>query len=177
MLRKITGILLLACLIAPFGGFYVFLQLKKKQVKKDIRLNLASFIGNNNLVVFSFSKEDIKTLEWKDNHEFEYEGQMYDIIESNIVGETIHYKCFHDTKETSLNKKIEQLIARITGSNPQKKENQERLISFIKIQYMPTKELKNVVKTFSIKKKFFIYNEFGFNEFYNPPPAPPPKTT
>ena len=177
MLRKITGILLLACLVVPFVGYYLFLQHKKTQVKKDIRLNLSSFVGNDNLVALSFSKEDIKTLKWKDNHEFEYKGQMYDIVESNIVGETIHYKCFHDTKETSLNKKIEQLIARITGSNPQKNENQERLISFIKIQYLPTKELMNVAKTFSINKKFFIYNEFSFNEFYNPPPAPPPKAT
>lgn len=64
------------------------------------------------LVLLKFSKKDAETkLRWEHAKEFEYKGQMYDIVSAEIRGDSIFYRCWWDYEETNLNKKLKKLVA------------------------------------------------------------------
>lgn len=105
ILKKLTGIFLLAIMLVPFTGTYFWLQYQKKIIRKEVKTKIINKIDRKELVMFIFTKEETETkLRWEHSKEFEYLGQMYDIVESNTNGDTITYWCWHDHKETKLNK-------------------------------------------------------------------------
>ena len=90
------------------------------------------------LVLLSFTEEENqKLLRWEHEGEFEFNGQMYDIVETEVRDGLISYWCWPDNKETILNNQIKTLVAKALGSHPQQKEQQKRLITFLQISYLP----------------------------------------
>lgn len=88
------------------------------------------------LVLLKFTKAEKETkLRWKHSKEFEFKGQMYDVVESEISGDTLFYRCWWDNEETKLNKKLTNLVSDILGNNQQNKENNKRLVQFFKSLY------------------------------------------
>lgn len=88
------------------------------------------------LVLLKFTKAEKETqLRWKHSKEFEFKGQMYDVVESEISGDTLSYRCWWDNEETGLNKKLTNLVSDILGNNQQNKENNKRLVQFFKSLY------------------------------------------
>ena len=63
-----------------------FLKTKKHPDAVDIRV----------------TREEAKRLEWEDENEFRYQGQMYDVIEKKIIGNQLVFHCVSDKKETAL---------------------------------------------------------------------------
>ena len=95
-------------------------------------------MANEKLVLLSFPVTTAQDkLRWEHAGEFEFNGQMYDVVKTEIRGDTIHYWCFWDKKETTLNTRIKDLVAKAAGNHPQNKENQKRLITFLQTLYFP----------------------------------------
>ena len=111
-------------------------------------------IDKKELVLLKFTKEQSKTeLDWEHSKEFEYAGEMYDVVEETIKGDSIYYYCWWDHEETKLNKQLSDLVTKAMGQNQQNKENQNRLQNFLKTLYhfdancnppLPTLLTKNV---------------------------------
>ncbi len=80
------------------------------------------------LVPLAFSKKDAATkLKWKHSKEFEYQGEMYDIVYTDTVGnDSLQYWLFWDHEETKLNRQLASLVANALGTDPvnQKKNAQ-----------------------------------------------------
>ena len=56
-------------------------------------------IDKSELVLFKFSKEETTTkLNWKHAKEFEFNQQMYDVVEKQVSKDSIHYWCWWDFK-------------------------------------------------------------------------------
>jgi len=77
-----------------------------------LKFTLTEYLQNSNL---SNSKE------------FEYHGQMYDLVEKEIKGNNMWLWCWEDRKETSFDKKLNDLVVGAFSNNPQNKDTQERL--------------------------------------------------
>ncbi len=93
-LKNFFAILLIFCLFLPIFGTIGYLHLEKKKHRKEIRKQIFSGIKENELVVLSFSKEEILTrLNWKHDGEFEFAGHMYDIVKKDDHGGSITYHC------------------------------------------------------------------------------------
>lgn len=45
-----------------------------------------------------------------DNREFKLNGKLYDIVSSNVVGDSIIFQCINDTKEEELELKFVKLV-------------------------------------------------------------------
>lgn len=54
------------------------------------------------LVVFRFTTEETQMLEWEDEHEFRYKGQMYDVVGQQKQDGNLMIRCIQDEKETAL---------------------------------------------------------------------------
>jgi len=134
-LKVLIIILLLFSLGVPFWGTYTILQSQKKEVKEDVAEQLRKGIDTNELVLLKFSVSDSKKqLHWEHDWEFEYKGQMYDLIETTVKGDSIWYKCLWDKEETRLNRQLEKLMTWVVGSTAEAGGSDEQFI-FLKPLY------------------------------------------
>ena len=87
-------------------------------------------------MLIKFSKAEIKTkLHWKHAKEFEFNYQMYDIVEKQVSKDSIYYWCWWDFKETKLSKQLDNLLARVFQKDTQSKEKQNKIYTFYKSIY------------------------------------------
>ena len=92
---------------------YLF-HIEKAALKREIKWKMIAGIDQNELVLLKFSKEEAETkLRWEHSKEFEYDGQMYDIVSKEIKGDSIYYRCWWDYEEPALNRKLQQLVVRV----------------------------------------------------------------
>ncbi|MBK8702676.1 MAG: hypothetical protein IPN33_03045 [Saprospiraceae bacterium] len=177
-MRNLPGILLLLCLWAPFVGTYSWLKYEKKQVKREIKKKIIAGLDKSDLALVKVSTLTSKTaLHWKHAHEFEYQGQMYDVVEIQHVGDSTYYWCWWDAEETHLNRQLNQLVANALGNNPQHKETQNRLIRFVQHLYCsppPQWQLKSPPEDLCGRKAFWA-NTLPLISFTSSPPTPPPE--
>ncbi len=55
------------------------------------------------MVRLKFSKTEITTkLNWKHSKEFEFNNQMYDVVDKVVTRDSIRYWCWWDFKETEI---------------------------------------------------------------------------
>lgn len=58
--------------------------------------------NHRDVIQLSFKEDESKQLCWEDEHEFSFNGEMYDVIEKTTEGNHIFIRCIPDKKETSL---------------------------------------------------------------------------
>lgn len=111
----------MALFFAPFYGTYFYLTLQQKAIQEAVKRKLKEEILENELVTLTFSKKEIPTLlRWEHEKEFEYKGQMYDVVEVAEIGDSLQYTCWWDKAETATKKNKHILLqAGIDSSNPE----------------------------------------------------------
>ncbi len=113
-----AGLLAFCFALDPTVGSLTCLSLQKAIVRKAVDRHIVAGIEDGDLVLLKFSrKETASHLRWEDAREFEYDGRMYDIVETWAVGDTVYYRCWRDHKESELNAKIRVLAARGMGDD------------------------------------------------------------
>lgn len=90
-------------------------------------------LDRQELVRFVFSDEEISSeLKWKHSREFEYKGEMYDIVYIEASADSTVFHCWWDHEETTLNQQLKSLLAIAFNKDPLKKDRQDRLSFFLK---------------------------------------------
>lgn len=178
MITRLLGIFLLFCLIAPITYTFMVIEYQKSQIRQEVKAQLKTGLDQEELVQFKFTEEEKQLrLNWKDSKEFELNGEMYDVVETSIKGDTTYITCWHDKKETKLNKQSDQLISFVMG-NTQEEEDQDktekRLHHFFKSLYFSETATRVTAIYPEINKAYFQHQSFC-KPFIGSPPAPPPK--
>lgn len=131
-------------------------------------------IDKEELVLLKFTSEEAKNaLKWKHAKEFEFRQQMYDIVETKVVGDTTYYWCWWDHEETKLNKQLSLLVAKALNSNPQKKEKEDWLSTYFKSFYLLNSSNWNFNCTGLTNETWTVYLLVNYFT-YIPLPTPPP---
>ncbi len=90
-------------------------------------------IDPSELVLLKFTKKESREqLRWEHAKEFEYKGEMYDIVNKTELGDSIFYWCWWDYEETKLNKKLDHLLSVFLGQDPKHQQRQHLVIDFLK---------------------------------------------
>jgi len=82
-----------------------------------MRAFLRSQDNHKGVTKLSFTDEESKGLEWEDEMEFSYKGEMYDVIEKQINGNRTIFRCIADTNETSLLREFQKNTKRNTSNS------------------------------------------------------------
>jgi len=172
---KFLSISLLLLLTAPTVITFSWFQIKKIEVKRNVRTMIIDGVDNEELILLKFTAGDAeKNLRWEHSREFEYNHQMYDIVETFTDGKYIYYWCWWDREESELNQQLGAIGEEILNSNPRKKEklssrNSTSSLLFhcsnfnwLSIKVKPDFEFKN--------RNLVTYSLFSL-----PPPTPPPR--
>ncbi len=114
-LKKLLTYFLIASIFLSnsVGVIIVYNQIKifhKRAIKSSIKENTFNQI----VEVLAFPKSALNSscydIKFIDNHEFRFNGKMYDVIESWETEDTIFYKCINDSKEEQLEKSFVQYV-------------------------------------------------------------------
>jgi hypothetical protein len=173
LIRRIWGILLFISLVAPLATTFILHQIQEIQVKNTVISRFISSIGKDELVKMKFALSEKPVNNSNHTDEFVYQGELYDVLKTEIIGDTINYWCWKDKEDTKLNQQIDQLVSVALGDNPQQQENNTRLLRFLDSLYfsdIPT--LPNVY--FQDKELTYCYKPLYYPYLvYSPPSAPP----
>jgi len=151
------------------------LHFKKYRVKKEIKKRIISRLDKAELVLLKFSKDQaLSELIWEHSKEFEYHNQMYDVVETETLGDSIFYWCWWDHEETKLNKELSAWVLKTLGKDPQNKENRNELIDFYKQLFYVEPGYDKVHFKINIAQKQFQYHP-SIQDWINTTPSPPPK--
>ena len=174
-MKRFISIMLLMLLIAPPVVTFSWLHMKKRMLRKEIKWKIINGIDKEELVLLTFSNDQVEAcLKWHHSAEFEFMGEMYDVVETIFFDDSVSYYCWWDHEETLLNKKLKAMLALSAGKSKQERQQINYIIQFF-------------------QSIFFIENQFGSNSmiFNNTrldityffvvktagiiPPVPPPR--
>ncbi|HET8803629.1 MAG TPA: hypothetical protein VFM72_03560, partial [Aequorivita sp.] len=110
--------------------------------------------------------------------EFEYNGQMYDIVSKEIKGDSIFYRCWWDHEETQLNKNLKKLVASAFNQDEDNREAQKGVYLYLRSFFSPPIFDWQAVPALITE---VVYEESIHPNIFNAirisPPTPPPKTS
>ncbi|OAD90108.1 hypothetical protein A7A78_07780 [Aequorivita soesokkakensis] len=179
MKERIIAISFLFVLFAPVATIYTFLQFEKSAIRREIKGKMIAYMDPEELVLLKFTKEETETkLRWEHSKEFEYNGQMYDIVSSEIKGDSIFYRCWWDYEETELNKKLKKMVALAFNQDEENRETQEIFYSYLWSFFCT--DLFDWKATPSQNTEIVYQDAMHlniFNAIKLSPPTPPPKAS
>jgi len=173
--KTMAGILLLCVVGDPFAGSLVWLQYKKSLVRREVEKHIVAGMEDDDMVMLRFSREEARMkLRWEHHREFEYNRQMYDVVERTTVGDTIYFRCLWDKKETRLKRRMEELALRVVGKGPKIGEKSPPLISFDKSLYcgVPLFKFSSMLE---FREKIPEKSAAFYFSISGQPPTPPPR--
>lgn len=138
--RLIITLILFTALIGPVLVTTGWLQYHRYATRERIERQLYLTQESTEVVTLTFAKTDIKKLlEWEHNREFEFQGQMYDVIDANETPDSITYRCIWDKAETRIKKQLNQLVAQSLENDTQHHSRQQQIqIQLLKLYFEPT---------------------------------------
>lgn len=170
---RIFSLLVLMVWVAPAPLLHVYLHNQITMVKQRVEKHLQN-TDNEQLVTLTFTYQQARTLlRWEHAKEFEYQGEMYDIVSLQWHGNSVTFRCWHDTKETRLNKQLRHVLAQQNPLNQHQKDAQKRLFDSLKhLLFIPV--CLNFVPENLLTANILCYTPYYTNNSIRPP-APPPK--
>lgn len=173
--KAFTTILLLFVMLVPSWLGYLVLRYQKVVVQEDVKERMGEGFEEEELVELRFSHKETKMLlRWEHAGEFEYRGQMYDIIKKESTDDSLFVWCFWDQEETRLNQELAELFREGQHTDSQKEATKDKLQDFYKslfIKEEPVQATSQLYFTNQTKAHYLFY--FKSADFE--PPTPPPR--
>lgn len=164
-----------------FNSFGIFILFKYEQilVKKEIKRRIKFGVPANERLLFAITKqmEENKKSDFKrvEKGEFEYKGEMYDILYEFRKNDTTYIIAIHDPKETNLFAQLNNYISKYndwdTHHNPLAK-SKKHIKKFLK-DYLPDKtfQLIPIQSQFVILAHYLSIIKKIFISIDTPPPC------
>jgi hypothetical protein len=174
--KKLLPLFLMIGLIAPFVLTFSTLKVEKHHLKTSIKHRIIAGIDKSELVLLSFSKKEAEEkLEWEHSKEFEFKGEMYEVVETKETTDSISYWCWWDYEETQLNRQLTGLLLNCWQQNDSQKQQNNRLIQYTKNWF--SNHLAPSCPTDQTNKKAsnLIPYQRIYNNFQLEIPTPPPR--
>lgn len=156
-------------------GTYSWLSFQQYQTKKAVKNKLKHSISKDQLVRLAFTKQAEQELYWEHSKEFEYRGEMYDVVTTEHHGDSTVYLCWWDNEETELNQELAELVEDVLDTNTERSKQKKKLLNFLKTLY------HSPINGFAVTQVVVVdlhHTNIYFVNYYNiqnAPPSPPPK--
>jgi hypothetical protein len=166
-LKKTAAIFLVFLMLFLVAGYHFYFNLQLWQVKKEMKGNIAS-VNKSSLERFHFSKHEYASLEWQEENEFSFNGNLYDVVEKKVTENSITVICISDKKETAL------LTAQMHAREDANKNNAV-LLKLISIQFIAGETISPEIRVGFTGTEFFEHQS-SWNNFHPARQARPPQS-
>jgi hypothetical protein len=131
--QKIVGIALILAFVLPVCAAFLYLHLQKRQIRREVKAMLVSGLEEDDFVHITVAIGDtLSPLKWEHSHEFEYQGEMYDVVKRYAEGDSVRYVCWWDNEETECNQQLRRLAADYFGKRQDSQQSKARVKLFMK---------------------------------------------
>ena len=131
---RLFSILLLLSLVLPFAGTRLWMEYARGQVREEVKHRLFDGLPDEELVELRFSLADARTeLDWEHEREFEWNGQMYDVVRKQEIRDSLVLVCYPDNAESEIKRQLRELTERLWQSDPRQQQQHAQLRHFQKI--------------------------------------------
>ncbi|PKP33498.1 MAG: hypothetical protein CVT99_00665 [Bacteroidetes bacterium HGW-Bacteroidetes-16] len=176
-LKQLGSIVLLMLLVFPFAGTYCWLHYEKASLRKAVKKELLRGLDDGKLVRLEFTQFEIATLlNWHHAKEFEYRGQMYDIVRQSSASNTHIYWCFPDHAETRLNNQLSSLVNNLINQDKQRQQQQKETFDYYKSLFFQPVQTSNSSRV-TLSLEYFIARTEKLSSYFTTPSVPPPRLT
>jgi hypothetical protein len=159
----------------PFTGTMMYLQ-HEKGIAKHVMSEYLQAYAKKDVVDIIIHKDQIHTiLAWEHEREFEFAGEMYDVISSQIMGDSIIYQCLHDAKETSINKRILSFIKSYLKDESGSDVSLIVYSDIFKVLHHPITSFIGEHILIEMRSVFIGYDLSTKPQYFNQPSIPPPR--
>lgn len=162
-------------LMAPIFSAYFAFQYRSSTIRQEVEAQIEEGIEEHDLVLLKFTHEETETLlRWEHSREFEFNQQMYDIVETEVFEDSIFYLVYWDIEETELKNGYKDLITGILGV--EKNSSKHRILlklGFRSIYFLEHKENLALLE----RSKRITFPKIGYDLLTQcyPPLSPPPR--
>ncbi len=143
---------MLSVLLFQSVGYVVFYKYLIKKHRHDIKTSILRELPDEALTIIRVPLADPGSvpLEFEHAEEFKLNGEMYDIVRSEIRNDTIYYVVFHDKKETSLYRSLTTAVNQRSSHDQASNQRALQLFSIGQCQYLPIGEAREVFHVRSV---------------------------
>lgn len=155
----------------------LFLVLKSQlvTVRESVEKKYEEGFDRERILTFQFTPKEIQeNLRWEHDREFEYEGQMYDVIERRTVDGLIELRVYADHEETELKLKLAHLLQGDLGEEPC--EDQPTITDFHFQLFQSSSENWTANPAYSPLSKANSNPTIPLSQRQYSPPTPPPNS-
>ena len=150
-------------------------SIDKSNIRNTVLKSIRAGVAPEALIVFVFTESESENLNWKKSHEFELNGEMYDIVESKKENGKITYTCFHDTKETKHKRRFYKLISNLLLPESDQNSDENKLSTNQKIHFcQPVPEII-IMSISEIDRQQSAYSQNAYHFLELGPNSPHPK--
>jgi hypothetical protein len=83
------------------GYIIIFWQIQQ-DIKKEMLYKISQVIPSDKLTCIKFLKKDVSPSDWNEKNEFEFQGEMYDVVKKIETSSYYMFYCLNDEKEEML---------------------------------------------------------------------------
>lgn len=129
-MKRVIIILLLIVFTYSFLGagfvYNIWLFSVKENVEQRVK---ASDHDSRKIIKVPKSWQDNppNDFKWHEEHEFQYRGQMYDIIRKEVHGDQVWYYCYWDKAETELINNLSEYVSNYLQQKPEEAKTKSYL--------------------------------------------------
>lgn len=171
-MRKLVVILIISCLFINIIGYHIIFYFWQQEIKLEMKKRVLAQPANKDENDFIFSLNDkaaITKLEWENDDEFSFNGEMYDVIETKIENNTLLIRSLSDKRETALIKKY----AGINNENNSKSKS-ALLLKLISNSYLFT-PVSNSLAQVPVKPSRILFQSQIIPSIISDVLTPPPQ--
>ena len=176
-LKKLVSIFLVFLILYNMLGYIVVFKSYQYAIRKEVKNRIKDAIPENEFTVIRLTNDDVqngkKGFTKIDDKEFSLSGKLYDIVRSQVSGDTTIFYCINDSKEEQLFANLDEHVKRQMDTSGPLRDRANTL-------------LKNLVKQALLYNYSFAVPESDAHtysitntnlpEFFNKNvPNPPPK--
>lgn len=170
---------LYAGLTFVFIGFvasvFIFLESERFAVQHEVQTEIKKSVPPEALDLLVFHKNEVNTtLNWKHDKEFEFNGEMFDVIYEQVNGDSVYYWCWADHEESALNKQMDQWVHFLLNGSSHSKDRQATINYFLHHLFTAQTSSSLSLMLDSNCKAPHLYHP-GANQFHQEPQSPPPE--
>lgn len=151
-----------------------WLHYQKVMVRKEVKWKMIEGLDREELALIKISKKQSGQLNWEHSKEFEYYGEMYDVVYKKETTDSLFYWCWWDHKETQLNRQLASITKDLLDSDTKRKESSSRVAFFFKSLYSENAELLEKFAIEDVQNSFPFYAR-DWKSLAHSPPIPPPR--
>jgi hypothetical protein len=171
-MKKNFTLFLLIIFAFDIIGYLVIYDIQRWRIKYTIKEQIRHELPNESLTLIVDSGLDKVAIDWREKNEFEFKGDMYDVVRTIIKKNVTYYYCIADRAETLLNKQVDQIVNIKLNDKVKTSKGLTHLIKIIEIVFCHN--IYNFTFLLQSEKALSQIPYYNYHspyiEIYSPPP-------